>query len=366
MLFAYTFVPHTMEKMQSYIEFIFFEVWCQAPWKKYDISLFDGNPELREIIVSLHNTEPKGAEFFIEGIQKVFKEFRALNICDIDRMKKWYLANNCICDICQNSDFVFPIRYHNLESCFRGRYKTVCNELKGFFKNLYSDNFLSLKIVADKVGTVESHYSEFAKINNQGKCPFCGIHDLKGTYHSKREAYDHYLPKAKYPFNSINFRNLAPACHECNSSYKQSKDPLYVPKDPLKKPNGGRRKSFYPFQADAYQIEFKIKIDTQDWNNIQPDELSLHLGPEQLHEEIETWLDVYGIEERYKAKCCGNNDGKGWILSVLDEWKEDGRSPEDYLNTLARQAKIRPYIDENFLKQPFLDACQIAGLFDGF
>jgi hypothetical protein len=31
MLFAYTYVPHAMEKMQEFIDFIFFEVWCKAP-----------------------------------------------------------------------------------------------------------------------------------------------------------------------------------------------------------------------------------------------------------------------------------------------------------------------------------------------
>lgn len=29
MLFQYTYVPHQMEKMQAFIDFIFFEVWCR-------------------------------------------------------------------------------------------------------------------------------------------------------------------------------------------------------------------------------------------------------------------------------------------------------------------------------------------------
>ena len=28
MLFPYTYVPHSMEKMQEYIDFIFYQVWC--------------------------------------------------------------------------------------------------------------------------------------------------------------------------------------------------------------------------------------------------------------------------------------------------------------------------------------------------
>jgi hypothetical protein len=31
MLFSYTYVPHQMERMQEFIDFIFHEVWCKAP-----------------------------------------------------------------------------------------------------------------------------------------------------------------------------------------------------------------------------------------------------------------------------------------------------------------------------------------------
>ena len=30
MLFSYIYVPHKMEKMQAFIDFIFYEVWCKA------------------------------------------------------------------------------------------------------------------------------------------------------------------------------------------------------------------------------------------------------------------------------------------------------------------------------------------------
>ncbi len=69
-------------------------------------------------------------------------------------------------------------------------------------------------------------------------------------------------------------------------------------------------------------------------------------------------------EERYKNKCCAENDGKGWIVQILDEWKEDGRNPKDFLRTLERQSNKYPYCDNNFFKQPFLQACKNRGLFD--
>jgi hypothetical protein len=74
-------------------------------------------------------------------------------------------------------------------------------------------------------------------------------------------------------------------------------------------------------------------------------------------------LDVYGIEERYKAKCCCDNDGKYWIEQVKGEWESGGRTPEEFLSTLSRLTKSRPFAEVNFLKKPFLEACQRAGLF---
>lgn len=199
--------------------------------------------------------------------------------------------------------------------------------------------------------------------NTVGKCPFCGIIDVKGIYHSKREAYDHFLPKGIYPFNSINFYNLAPACHECNSSYKLAQNPLYNTKNPLLAATGGRRKSFYPYQTTQYKIQIAITLTCQDWTQIQPDDIQLQTEPNALREELDTWLDLYGIEERYKAKCCSENDGKYWIEQILDECQNDNKTPGEIFNKLTRQANSKPYAEANFLKLAFLQACDQAGLF---
>lgn len=175
-----------------------------------------------------------------------------------------------------------------------------------------------------------------------------------GEHHSKREAYDHYLPKALYPFNSINFHNLAPACHECNSTYKLSKDPTRNP--------AGRRKAFYPFATAAHTIDIQVVLQHSNIEHLKPVNVQLQFGPAAITEEIETWKDVYSIDERYKAKICAENDGKYWLTQVLDEWKEDGRDPADFMTTLARQVQKNPYAECNFLKKPFLDACRQIGV----
>lgn len=181
-----------------------------------------------------------------------------------------------------------------------------------------------------------------------------GLGGIKAVPHARREAYDHYLPKALYPFNSINFRNLAPACHECNSTYKLGKDPAHN--------TAGRRKAFNPYAVAAHAIQIQVTLQHADVDKLMPADITMQFGPVALVDEIDTWKDVYGIEERYKAKLCGENDGKYWLTQVRDECQMYGRQPADILNMRAQQAQSRPYSDCNFLRTPFLEACRQIGI----
>lgn len=191
--------------------------------------------------------------------------------------------------------------------------------------------------------------------NTTGKCPFCGLGDIKGMRHTRREAYDHYLPKALYPFNSINFRNLAPACHECNSTYKLSRDPAHN--------TAGRRKAFYPYATGGHGIEIATDLNTPDIDRLTHADIQLTFRPAVAHEEIETWKEVYGIDERYKAKCC-DSDSKDWLEQVRTMRDAHGIAPADWLASIQQLTAKAPVENCNFLKLAFLQGCQRAGLFD--
>lgn len=358
MLFPYTYVPHQMEKMQEFIDFIFYEVWCKAPGgAPFSFELFNGNADLKELLESFHYSDAKGADFFNGHVERIHGLFAALTPARIDQFKQWYQANNDIKKVCANDPATHIARYDDIEAVN----KELCEQLAAFFKGLYSKSLLNLSALRKKIGDIDEHYKTFMSANKTGKCPFCGIADMHGIYHSKREAYDHYLPKGLYPFNSINFHNLVPACHHCNSSYKTSKDPAYIPKDPAGVKN--RRKVFYPYANPGSSIEVAIDLDKADIDHVAAEDIHLTFGPPELNEEIETWKDVYGIDERYKAKCCSETDGKYWLEQVLDEWQEDNRPPADFLKTLARNTAKNPFADCNFLKKAFLDGCNRVGLF---
>jgi len=362
MLFPYTYVPHSMEKMQDYIDFIFFEVWCKAPGAgPFGLHLFDGNPELKEVVTAFHYSDAQGANFFNGHVQRIHDLFAALPPAHISQLQHWYRGNNDLEQVCVSPQASILARYADLDALSQ----ELGQQLAVFFKGLYSPSLLGLKALKDKIGDVDAHYQAFVQTNSTGKCPFCGLSDLLGEYHSKREAYDHYLPKALYPFNSINFHNLVPACHHCNSSYKGSKDPAHSPKGV----NGQqvRRKLFYPFASKPWNIDLCVSLKPDAIEHLQPSDITLNFGPAELTEQIETWKDVYSIEERYRAKLCGV-DAKTWLMAMEDEWRwhdgsggQDGKRPETYLRDLARHATRSPYVDTNFLKHAFLQACVEGG-----
>jgi hypothetical protein len=361
MLFPYIYVPHEMEKIQELLNFIFKDVWCTAPiGVSFSPDLFDSNDTYKELMsyFGFSKQGPERGKQFYKDVKAIYKSFGSLNPDNIKQLKSWYAANNSIEKICCNPEGQDIVLYNTLMSI----YPKLGVQLATFYRSLYDNSFLDLAKIKELFKGMKLHNIAFFTENSVGKCPFCGINDLRGIHHTRREAYDHYLPKYRYPFNSLNFKNLAPACHECNSAYKLSKDPVL--KRIFKKEEPKKRKSFYPYSKIPSKIDISIILNSTNVDNLHPNDIAITFGPEHLVEEIETWKDVYGIDERYKAKCCSETDGIAWINRVVDERNNYKLSIEDMLQAEISTANNQPYSDSNFLKKAFLNGCNEAGIFD--
>jgi hypothetical protein len=340
-----------MEKMQEFIDFIFFEVWCRAPTRgPYNLALYDANPDLSEVMTTFHYGDSQGADFFSGHVERIYNLFAQLAPAQISQLSAWYQANNDIERVCANVNGTRIVRYAD----FPATLDNVKEQIAGFFKKLYSH--LDIAALKAKIGDIDDHYESFVKTNRAGKCPFCGINDLFGEYHSKREAYDHYLPKAIYPFNSVNFKNLVPACHQCNSSYKTIKDPAYTPKDPAHLVH--RRAAFYPYMSGPHAINIDVELLETDIAKLESANINLTFGPDAINEQIETWKDVYGIEERYKAKLC-SPDAIDWIEQFRILNRRTRFPANNHLDDIEQAA---PYANCNFLKKAFMQECHRIGV----
>ena len=107
MLFPYTYVPHQMEKMQEFIDFIFFKVWCKAPTSgPFGLNLFDTNAELREVMGAFYYSDAKGSDFFYGYVERIHGLFAALTPAQISQFQQWYQSNNDLEKTCANDPAV--------------------------------------------------------------------------------------------------------------------------------------------------------------------------------------------------------------------------------------------------------------------
>lgn len=117
------------------------------------------------------------------------------------------------------------------------------------------------------------------------------------------------------------------------------------------------------YAVGAHEIEITVDLNNPDIDRLTPADLQLTFGPAAVHEEIETWKEMYGIDERYKAKCC-DSDAKDWLEQLRILRDTHGIAQDASLATVQQQTAIARVANSNFLKLAFLEGCQRAGLFD--
>ncbi len=363
MLFPYKRIPHAMEKMHEFIEFIFQNVWCNAPNVDYSIDLFEGNDSLHKVMDHLDREDQAGklketgaGAFFLTHVNEIFNEFKRLQPAEITQYRLQFDQNNKIEDLCQNAPESLRTQYESLNPA-----KTTLNEkIETFFKQLYSSGFFDLKFVKDEVGsTIGEYYRDFVRRDNGNDndvCPFCGLLPIDGEFDPTREAFDHYLPKGKYPFNSVNLANLCPSCNKCNSGNKLEQDPLHDR-------NGIRRPAFYPFSDVQPDIAISISVNVTDWTRPLPENFVVSITSHSHVVETRTWSEMFRITKRYAAKCCSKGGGDYWKKKVLDECQNYERSPGQMARAEITTAKSSPWYEANFLKAAFLEGFERKGVF---
>ena len=139
------------------------------------------------------------------------------------------------------------------------------------------------------LGIRDSQYTCIYENAQYRLCPFCGCEyfDAPGA---PREALDHYLSYGRYPFAAVNLRNLVPMGNKCNSRYKLSQDILQAD-------DGVRRRSFYPY-GEIPEISMSLD-DSIPFAGRDGELPRWEIRFDNELEEIDTWLTVFSIRERY-------------------------------------------------------------------
>lgn len=328
-------------------------LWCRAGTNEYSLELFKGMPKLHLIMEELDRQDQAGKEdgagaFFYKYVNGIFNDFKALQAPELKALKKQFLANNNIQALCEGR--AIPIRYSSpLQT-------ELDKKTKEFFSKLYSCGFFTLKIVKDTIGAdLHDHYNDFAKENDLPCCPFCGVQPMDNEYDPTREAYDHYLPASVYPFNSVNLKNLAPACHKCNSQNKGAKDPLLDAA-------GNPRKAFFPYSKSSYDIEISLQFLSNSQLPQDASEVEIDLTCSGYEQELETWNHLYRIKQRLAAKCCSNATRNAWMNRIKIECQNYKRTPHEALEAELIACNESPWTEAAFLKSAYLKESERKGL----
>ncbi len=201
---------------------------------------------------------------------------------------------------------------NNIENICKGNYnplvidshaKGIYLQIRNLFLDLYNQVLNGNGFNETYKTTLRTHFDDFSKLNNEiTLCPICGIGELKKHTDDIRDQYDHYLPKALYPFSSINFKNLVPICRECNSlDVKGETDIIRV---------STNNKLFFVYDVNhkGINVEFRILNDNTNPNNIIWE--IIYTNPDGNYDEIESWKTIYKIESRYV----------GFINARIEKW----------------------------------------------
>jgi hypothetical protein len=293
-------VFYSVKKVEDHPCFEMQELLCALLY-----SATQDTPFSRNIFPAGYN---KKSKFDRLGVLKdEFKNLHAslmkLDQSDKRRIYSQIADNNMIQLLCENSEI---IPESNLDW---KKEEGIEFEIKQLVAKCYKKLDLSIfRRNKCKLKPTHRYYRDYIKINKI-VCPFCSIVNYKNPYNPRREDFDHYLCKSKYPLAAANMNNLVPMCSECNQDFKKSQDLLYEA--------GNRVVAFYPFSSLAgVSIVVKSTVSSEPpfmrtW--------SVDLLPNDVDEtpKVDNWKRVFSIESRMVNELIQHHEE--WMQQALDE-----------------------------------------------
>ncbi len=79
--------------------------------------------------------------------------------------------------------------------------------------------------------------------------------------------------------------------------------------------------------------------------------------------EAKTWVEVFGLEDRYKDQCVKENKGKHWLRQIMQEGFNYGKTPKEMYEIALKTNRNNMLNELNFIKIPLLNAADKIGLF---
>ncbi len=326
MIFSYKEINHSIYFFHEHIAYIFRKMF-EHNLPVYDESVLV-HPDFVPII--------KAAKVpLLNPLKELIQIYHDLPYGDKLQLQIAFSYNNSV-DSLSNKDIEL-IKFEQLNPLISEKLQIFCVTLW--------DNYPQVNQMKTDFGIVKDHYDKLVAEGNCDAlvCPFCGIDTFEPSGGKYREAYDHLIAKATYPFASINFNLLFPACYKCNSNEKRSTDTLV-------NDDGTRRAVYYPYDTSIQADDLEIRIVPQEPYDIDKLETLLRSITWQFEfrrngntdERLESWDGVYNIRRRYFERL--NRLEKEWFYQLQTEFKHsvtDGKTFLEFQTRFMSSAKYQ-------------------------
>lgn len=332
-------VESELHRMQSFVNYMMLEVILKAP--KMEMEHFSTNmviPRYQGLIDGVND------KYLLEPLKIMYDRCRSLKPYQLKVLRKAVYNNNRIKELCEGH--LKPVHYSELENVLGEENKDLLEAIKTFCYALY-DQCLRRKPFKDKYEDIGQYYKKM--VGRDSDCIMCGyMYVIETELDDAMSAFDHFLPRALYPFNSVNMDNLVPTCDACNEKYKKSKDPLFV-STPYDKTT--RMRCFYPFSENSYPIIIKVTFGTPYIQDLPKEAINIDLRCEGNQDRVDNWDRIYHIKRRYRS-FMGSADSYKFYLFIRNEAITSGIP----MSRLIELREKNMEGDMNFLRVPFLKA----------
>jgi hypothetical protein len=315
---------HAVFVYQEHVEHLICNVWCAA----------QAGTDCRDLLTPAFEVfyNRTGKSIWIkEGVDEIYEICKALTAAERTAIKEAFYINNDIDSFCEASKT--PVELNTL-------HPVVENKMKPLLIKFYSD-LIGKSIKLKYYNDLKTHNGDFKF------CLCCGLLPVESAESHYREDNDHYLPKAEYPFASVNFGNLPPLCSKCNKKCKSTKNPFE---------NG--RKSFYAFKPLDNEFEITVTINAVNATSylaLKENEVELTFNNDP--DKVDTWHWLFQINSRYNEEV--RQFSKTELRMLANRFKRNderkkGETYEQILNDAIEDYEIDKYDDRKFLKKSFL------------
>lgn len=314
MLRTYTPIDHPITTLHKMLEELVCKVWCKATKASICEDLLDKT--FKELYVYL--------DWLKKETDIIYTMCSDFSDDERERTIKAFEVQNRIEDLCNgdvtNSELsTLPL--------------VVQKEMKSLLENFYSRLLDIKKVPGDKL----DYYNKLVNANKFKTCPVCGLADIETDESDYIEDYDHFFPKAHYPFAAVNFKNLVPTCDKCNKKHKGSKKPLE---------HNGR--AYFPFESGRAEIHVSCELEKIEFDKNEKLTAKPTFSFSGEKEKNSTWNWLYNIEERYEGVL--KRDTYSWLRTLKKEIEfNPNKSAEEHINF-----KIANYTEDRFEEKKFL------------